>query len=259
MQLGLHLRDTCTRVVASLNVERGWHLTLAQEAAYAAAVAALAKTADEATLKRVAENYHEDHVLIQALQDVNHPQHDTAWAEVRANILPVLRFAGLDRSAYPSVDLEDIAQLALGELMSSVQSFQFESRFSTWSYTIVIRRGRRLLRDMSAAKRFGATTTLDDATSSLATSSHSSDPEATALGKELTDRINLLLSEVGGARLARIFQLWFEHDLRLADIGKQVGLSTARVSVLLEQARYILQEHPEIQSWYHDWNDTHND
>jgi RNA polymerase sigma factor (sigma-70 family) len=252
MQAMHDLQDTCARVVVSLNVERGWDLTASQEAAYIAAVAAFAEIADEATLRRLVENYHQDHVLVQALQNAGQPQHNAAWAEVRANMLPVLRFAGLGQSAHPSIDLEDIAQVALDELMKSVHTFRFESRFSTWYYTLVIRRGRRFLRDLASAKRLGIHVALEEAQSISATSSPAADPETVAIGRELSDLINSVLTEAGGLRLARIFQLWFEKDLRLVDIGRQVGLGTARVSALLEHARQVLQAHPDIQAWNHD-------
>ena len=256
MQVEKHVGDACTRIVEALNVERDWHLTLAKEAAYVTAVAPLAEIAGESTLQHLVENYHQDHVLVQALQDVSHPQHDAAWATVRANILPVLRYAGLAQSAHPSVDLEDIAQVALDELMKSVGTFRFESRFSTWSYMVVIRRGRRLLRDLAASKRSGTSVPLEYAEAIAASSSSATDPEMVAAGRELSDLINAVLAEAGGPRLAHIFQLWFEEDLRLVDIGRQVGLGVARVSALLEQARQILRAHPDIQAWNHDRNEA---
>ena len=247
------LRGASARAVAALNAEQGWRLTPAEAAAYTMAVVACAPDEwDEPALLRLAHNYHQDHPMVVALQEPQNPQHELAWSGLRSRIIPMLCHAGVNAGDFPSVDLDDLTQMALDEVMKALASFRFESRFSTWSYTVVVRRGRRYLRDLSAAKRSTNQVSLDHHSAAGAAIPAAAHPEVAVVGRALAELVDSVLTEVGGMRLAHIFRLWAQEDMRLVDIGHRVGLSTSRVSVLLDQARQILQHHHEIRSWRDD-------
>jgi RNA polymerase sigma factor (sigma-70 family) len=257
MSRGSDALGACARLVSALNIERDWRLSQDQERAYITAlVAHIPEDWDEPTLRRLIENYHKDQRLVASLQDRLHPNHQSAWARQRDQIAPILRHAGLEPRDLPAVSLEDLVQVALQGLMNTIGSFHFRSRFSTWTHTVIIRSGRHYLRELRAAKRNGDQVPLDRSGASHFVDPASTHTEAAVSGRALAELIETTLTEAGGKRMAYIFHLWAVQDRRLVDIGQEVGLSPSRVSVLIEQARRILQEHPSIRDWKEDTADT---
>lgn len=67
--------------------------------------------------------------------------------------------------------------------------------------------------------------------------------------KELLNLVQQILSQSSDNRLVRIFELWVVEDASLAEIGRLVSLDPSRVVVLLQKARQLLRENPDIKAW----------
>jgi RNA polymerase sigma factor (sigma-70 family) len=241
----------CAELVAALS--QAWHLTAAQELAYPQAIIAyLPEDCTDAQLQRIVWYYHLDHEEVRALCDAQHTQHQEAWQRWHTQVSHILRSVNLDWLSDVAVDLEDLTQLALDKMRQSIASYRFNSRFSTWAYTVIVRTAQHVIRKQRAAKRTATVVSLDSGTALSSPADQTTDPEAHASAKELTALINSVLAEHGGLRWVEIFQLWFHEDQRLVDIGRQVGLSPSRVSILLEHMRLLLRQHPALIEW-HRW------
>jgi RNA polymerase sigma factor (sigma-70 family) len=238
----------CAELIATLG--QAWDITTAQAAAYAQAISAyLPEACTDAELQHIVWYYHLDHAEVQALSDARHPEYEAAWQHWHTQVARILRSVNLDWLTDVAVDLEDLTQLALDKLRESIASYRFNSRFSTWAYTVIVRTAQHVIRKQHAAKRTATVVSLDSATARTSPADRTTDPEAHASARELTALINVILAEHGGRRWVEIFQLWFYEDQRLVDIGRQVGLSPSRVSILLEHMRLLLRQHPALIEW----------
>jgi len=249
MQEQHSLSERCAAMVRELG--RGWGLTPTQELSYVHAILAfLPDPCTDPFIQQVIERYHQDNQEVQALRDATHPQHYETWRCWRENATRILRSVGLDSPVDQAVDLDDLVQNALEEINASIMRYKFHSRFSTWTYTIIVRVGQRSLRHRRAAKRAMIQVPLDDAVGLCQLADTATNPETSAQWRELSTLIAAILCKEGGQRWLTIFQLWACTDRRLIDIGQQVGLSASRVSVLLKQIRERLQEHEALQSYH---------
>jgi RNA polymerase sigma factor (sigma-70 family) len=240
----------CVRVVALLG--REWNLSAEEEATYAHAIAAsIPEPYNDAQLQRIARYYHLDYQEVQALRDAQNRGHLDAWAKWPQRVRQFLHNANLDWVTDNAIAVEDLVQIALKELYEAIASYHFGSRFSTWAYTVILRAARHAVRAQRAAKRSGTLVAIDDPETAAQLSSHGDDPTALAQNAELIKVINGILEARGGLRWVEIFQCWAHEDQRLVDIGRQVGLSTGRVSVLIEQMRSLLRQNPDLLEWYH--------
>lgn len=239
----------CVQAVALL--ARELDFSSAQETAYAQAIATyLPAGYTDSQLQRLVRCYHLDHEEVQALGDAQHPRHQEAWVKWPPQVLRILRDNNLAWLTDSAIDTEDLVQIALKELHESISSYRFNSRLSTWAYTVIVRAVRHVIRDQGAAKRSGSRTSLDDPETMALLSTHIDDPSTVVQAAALTADILRILTERGGPRWAEIFQLWVQEDERLVDIGQRVGLNAARVSILLKQMRSLLQQHADIIEWY---------
>jgi RNA polymerase sigma factor (sigma-70 family) len=244
-------RARCLTLLASLSQVQSWQLTEGQQLEYAAAVEALlpADVVDEEILKRL-YNYHQDHTLVRALRDHADPGHDSAWSGWCASALRIIQRAGYTDASHPLMNLDDLAQSALEELVQALPEYAYRSRFSTWAYPIIVRAARHAWVHLRAAKRSGPTVALNEEIAEAGpTLSEREHPEQVASANELAALVQSVLVARKDERLALIFRLWAEEDRRLVDIASIVGLDASRVSVLLKQARLLLQENPSIRAW----------
>lgn len=238
----------CSDMITTLG--REWGLSREQEAAYAQAIVAyLPERYTDSLLQRLVSCYHLDHQEVHALRDPQHPRHQEAWRKWHEQVIRILRSANLDWLADVAIDFEDLTQIALEELSKSIAGYRFNSRFSTWAYTVIVRAAQRAIRARRAAKRTSILVSLDTPQAVTHPADQATDPEARARASELNDLINTILAERGGSRWIEIFQLWSHDDQRLVDIGRQLGLSPSRVSILLNQMRKLLQQHPSLLEW----------
>lgn len=238
----------CAELITTLG--REWDLSPEQEAAYARAIVAhLPEDYTESQLQRLVRCYHLDHQEVHILRDPQHPGHQEAWRSWHGQVIRILRSANLDWLADVAIDFEDLTQIALEVLNKSIASYRFNSRFSTWAYTVVVRTGKRVIRERRAVKRTGTVVSLDDPTAIARHADSLADPEARARARELNELIDAILMEQGGSRWVEIFRLWIHEDQRLVDIGQRFDLSSSRVSILLDHMRKLLRQHSALLEW----------
>jgi len=73
------------------------------------------------------------------LDDLRGSGRDEALADLRGLLIKGLRYAMADRPAVTEVDLEDFAQETLLKVLSGLDTFRGESRFTTWAQKIAVR------------------------------------------------------------------------------------------------------------------------
>jgi RNA polymerase sigma factor (sigma-70 family) len=237
-------------LLALLNDELGWGLTAAAQRQYCKAIAEVLPQRSAASyVCRVLINYHADHVLVHALRHSTHDQHDAAWRAWMPQALAILRHAGLtwiDDGAY---DLDDLAQIALAELMRALPSYHYASRFSTWAHQVIVQSVRRYRRDLGALKRAGRPESLEalpELDIPVAPAEH---PEAVADARVLLGIIDARLAAQPDRRLREIFRRWAVEDQRVEAIGRHVRLSASQVRVLIGHIRQMLRDDPAINTW----------
>jgi RNA polymerase sigma factor (sigma-70 family) len=245
-------------MIRRIDRELCWQLGAQGQASYAKNLRKhIPEQCTEDQLRKIVSNYHADHVLVAALQDDQHPQHEAAWTAWVAQVLPILHRAGLDWSSDLLFDDQDLAQIARAELVQAIGSFHFASRFSTWAHNVIVQSARRVIRDSRALKRAIRPASLDQQTQVDVAIGDSEHPEAAAAAHMLAERVAAILVAQADQRLAQIFYLWAVADLRVEAISKIVHLHPSRVRVLLVQARQILRDAPEIRSWREDIDDQY--
>lgn len=245
------LAARCALVVATLDDEHSWRLDAAERRAYAAALARLAPpTAAADQLRQVALHYHQDHRQVQTLAQAADPRHDDAWRGWVAQVLPILRHAGLSWTDDAAIDADDLAQVARAALVRALPGFRYASRFSTWSRQVVVQCVQRYLRDLHALKRAARPYSLDHDPARFDLALHdAAHPETLAHAQVLADMIDAVLGEQPDRRLATIFRLWAIDDLRVEEIGRRIQLSPAQVRALLQRCRQMLRHDPRIRAW----------
>lgn len=251
MQKKLDSREQCLAMLTSLCEEQGWNLSEAQRQEYVDAVGSLlAHGEGEALVRQRLYFYHLDHEQVRSLRDAYHPEHSGAWEVWLTSALRIVRSTGLASNESALLAVEDLAQVALEELLHALPNYAYRSRFTTWAYPIIARAARRHWTMLRAAKRSGPTAPLEAALAKGEPQVGADEqPEQVADLNALMDLISTLLVEQRDERMAKIFRLWALEDQRLRDIALQVGLDPTRVSVLLKEARELLRGHQAIRAW----------
>jgi RNA polymerase sigma factor (sigma-70 family) len=236
-------------VVAVWAQTHSWALTAAQHTQYATALAQLADVqAPTAQMHTILNYYHHDHRAVEALRDKQHPDHAEQWQQWMAQVLKILRRERLDWASDVAVDLEDLAQIAVAELVRALPTYRYRSRFSVWVYSVAVLALRRYVRDSQRARRAERPVSLDQLTAHAEPFAPSMlDPAVQ--GVLFYEQIQAVLAAHPDQRLAEIFHLAQIEDQRINDIGIRVQLHPSRVRVLLKQAQQLLAAHPTILAW----------
>jgi RNA polymerase sigma factor (sigma-70 family) len=250
MQGDADLGSRCAATVAALDAEFGWGLSESHRRDYCIAlVDILPKNCSDMQLRNVVMCYHLDHRLVEALADRLHGQHDQHWQAWMGQVVAILRRAGLSWSDDAATSLEDLAQIARAQLAQAIPAYRYQSRFSTWAHQVIVQSVRRYLRDSRAQKRAGRPGSLDQPPASDVTIGDTEHPETIANARVLAAQVDSLLSLQPDKRLAEIFRLWAEADLRVEEIGRRMHLSSSQVRLLLSRIRDLLQHDPSIRAW----------
>lgn len=240
------------QLIERCRIESGWPLDDDAVKHYAQAVAPFLSELAEERWAAVIANYHADHLVVDALRDSAAYNHDDLWERWCAQVVGVLRRAGRDWSRDGMLDADDLAQEARIALVGALPSYRYQSRFSSWAYSVMTFCARNQIRALGAQRRSGATISLSalDETSQPADLGESH--ERAALACLLAERIAARLGTQPDRRLAYIFHLWVAEDRTSAEIGAIVNLHESRVRALLKQTRELLRADPEIRSWNDD-------
>jgi RNA polymerase sigma factor (sigma-70 family) len=246
------LLDHARAAVDACDLAQHWGLSPAVRAHYALAVAGLCTSdATPADLNALVINYHLDHEVIEVLRNAAHSEHEPAWRVWMGQVVAILRAEGMAWSNDPTVDVEDLAQIARAEVVRALASYRYRSRASVWLYSVVARCIAKYIRDSRAQKRAQRPDSLyrQDGEVLPIVDERTEQPEAAARARLLLARIRAVLAAHPDGRLAAMFHLWAVEDRQVAEIGEHFGLHPSRVRALLKQAREALQQDDTIRDW----------
>ncbi len=141
------------------------------------------------------------------------------------------------RFAKSREDAEEIAQDCFIKAYRSLSSFQRQSKFSTWLYSIVYTTAMTFLR-----KKRVATDSIDDENTFIQVESQSSaydvnNAENTSRSFYLNQAIEQLLPDD-----AAIITMFYKGEQSLEEIGQAMGMEAGTVKVKLFRARQRLKE-----------------
>lgn len=221
------LQLRCAAVVAALNVESGWGLNADEQRNYCAVLLPiLPENCSDAELSAIVRRYHLDHVMVESLKDPGQEQHDSNWQAWTSQVLSILRRTVISLPDDVSVNIDELVQAVRGELARELPSFRYTSRFSTWSYSVIIRSTQRYLRDLRSQKRINVTEAVEQSS--------------------VVDLIDSILNAESDKRLAEVLWLWAFDDMRIEEIGRRMQISPSQVRLLLQRIQELLRLDPSI-------------
>ena len=248
----------CRDGIARLALAQAWNLDTVQQTRYAQRLVCLYPEIgrlDGARLETIIRYYHSEHAQVEALIDVEHPDHGERWEEWRQHALRILRarLSGWFSRDEAVQNLDDLAQEALLDLWRGLNGFRYTSRFSTWAFTVISNSLVRRYRAIQAHKRTAelqaqsleALVTADDLIADQAATL----PEQEALNALLGELVRRVLSQCPDQRLATIFEMWTDGDQTVRMIGERLDLSAGRVHALLRQAAALLRDEVLREEW----------
>lgn len=239
----------CRQVIRTCDQQYGWQLDALTYEGYVCALTPLMALVLPERRPGMALNYHLDHRIVSALGDARHPAHNDTWAHWSRQVLGVLRRSGLDWSRDSAIELDDLAQVARGDLAQALPSYRYQSRFLSWAYSVVVRSAHRHLRVSYAHRRSAPLVSLEALTTPLPVEALTPHHEDVTYARLLAARIHAVLSAQSDQRLIAIFRLWALEEHTSAEIGVLVDLHESRVRALLKLARTVLRNDPTLQQW----------
>lgn len=242
-------QNRCRRLIVVCAAERGWALDPPTIERYITALTPLLEDLDAELQRSVVINYHQEHPILAALSDHSHPDYAVGWEGWAVQTFAVLRRAGVEWSHDQALATEDLVQEALADLARALPSFRYQSRFSSWAFSVLVQSARRQIRFSNAQRRAGRPDSLQQLSDDQEPIEPIAYHEHTTTTRLLVAQIDAVLGEHRDDRLVRIFRLWALEDRTSAEIGALVQLHESRVRALLKQARTHLQAHPAIRAW----------
>jgi RNA polymerase sigma-70 factor (ECF subfamily) len=125
-------------------------------------------------------------------------------------------------------DAEDIYQEVMLRVYQKLDSFRFESRFSTWLYRIVVNCALNYRKQKSRHKHISIDHFQDDEKYWQYPSDPTSRPDTRAINNEISEQISRTLEKLSMMQRV-VFVLRFNEDFKLSDIARIVGCSTGTV------------------------------
>ncbi|PDW03007.1 RNA polymerase sigma factor [Candidatus Viridilinea mediisalina] len=241
--------NACRHIVRHCDQQYAWGLDAITCEYYVRTLTPLMRVVAPERRAMLVVHYHLDHRIVAALRDVNHPAHHDLWAQWSRKVLAVLRRSGLDWSHDSSIELDDLVQVALGELAQALPNYRYQSRFLSWAYSVIVRTAHRHLRTFNTRHHVGSHVSLERLEEAPPTEALKPHHEETTHARLLAARVHALLAAHNDARLLPIFRLWALEQYTSAEIGALVDLHESRVRALLNMARTVLREDPSIQQW----------
>ncbi|NCC37759.1 MAG: sigma-70 family RNA polymerase sigma factor [Chloroflexia bacterium] len=240
----------CRQIISACNQAYGWQLDAFTYEYYVHALTPLITAVPPERQSMVVLHYHLDHRMVAALRDAHHPAHHETWVKWSQQVLGVLRRAGIDWSRDGSLELDDLAQIARGDLAQALPSYRYQSRFLSWAYSVVVRSAHRYVRMSRAQRRSAPSVSLDLLTTTRSGEALAVSHEETTYARLLATRVQAVLAAHADQRLLPIFRLWAVEERTSAEIGSLVNLHESRVRALLKLARTVLRNDPVIRQWY---------
>lgn len=258
--------EYCLALVAMLDSQFGWRLSVTEEREYAAFLAARRCAKPNLSNDQciaILKYYHAEHNDINALLKAAHPDYDAAWERMYGEVAHIVVAKASTSFKYiqGTTSLDDLTQQAIQDVMNGLGGFHHESSLQTWVFVVVLRCITRYHRAQKTRKR----ATLDAAQSldampegyDIPGDSSVSLPEETTLERSLLDLITQVLQAQRDPRLYQVFMLSKIEQEPLRAIGQRLSLSPARVLALLRQAIAVLQNDEVIRAWFEAGDSPH--
>ena len=131
-------------------------------------------------------------------------------------------------------DAQDVAQDALIRVHKNIKKFNFDAKFSTWLYRIVVNLGYDFLRKRGRLKDStgtGSAQFLDDSHEDR----KATDAVKTLLNEELRGKIEEALKCLS-RKQQMVFILKYKQDMKIKEIARVMGISESSVKVHLFRA-----------------------
>jgi RNA polymerase sigma factor (sigma-70 family) len=250
--------ERCLRLVAGMSHEQQWQLDLLTLQRYAEQVVACfdqpGEVSDERLLRTI-DNYHSDHVLVEALRAAEAHHSAAVWTEWSGIVLRILahRLGAQPIGGDPVAHLDDLQQDALLDLWRGLPTFRYQSRFNTWATALVVNCAARRRRSIRASKRsMNQAQSIDAVTSAVDNleDEQALQPEQAVLSDELARLVRQVLGAHPDHRLRVVFELWVVERQSMRAIGERLNLSPARVHALLHQAVALIRGRLHANGWF---------
>lgn len=178
------------------------------------------------------------------VNELRGPGRDEVLADLRTLLMKGLRYAMADRPAVKEVDLEDFVQDALLKILSGLDTFRGESRFTTWAQKIAVRVAltelrRHRWRDVSLESVVGSSDT-DFVPKTLADPSVG--PEQQAMRDTLLETLRHLIAECLTDRQRQATTAVYLRGMPLEEVARRMGTNRNALYKLLHDARTRLRQ-----------------
>lgn len=250
--LGVGMQETpliqrSLELVCRLCDEHSWNLTDPMRNQYAIRIAALSRIDSvDAELGRTITNYHHDHVLVEALADQRHPEHDAAWDAWKKQATALL-FSKFGQSPSNDVMLsfEDMLQEALSDVWGGIDQFQYTSRFNTWAFQVMIHCFLRQIRRAETHKRSAnaRTESLDDtaALDYVLVDRHQDTLEQQVFNQALHSFVGDILATHSNKNVSKIFHQWYYEEQTYRKLATEFNLSPSWIHGTMKHVLTLLQ------------------
>jgi RNA polymerase sigma factor (sigma-70 family) len=240
------LKIKIAAVVAQLNDEFGWGLTLEQQETYAVEVSRFLPGYSSNEIHNILNFYHTEHSFVHALEHNSDPNHTQAWSTVERYVRNIIGYRAAQSGSDALNSVEDETQDVLHAIYRSLPKYSYRSSFKTWMYSVTMNVHMGFTRNAMRAKRGGETITTNiDDTYPLPTTV--GNPVALVEEDELTLLISSILSY--DPQMQQVFLLR-SKGYRPSEIERILGIPGVRIYRLIEKAVRVLQKRPEILEWF---------
>lgn len=249
------LYNQCLAVTSELDAELGWGLSVVAKELYCRELVAIVPSAHlKQRMHTIVQNYHNDRKRWYALISPDDPDYNYAWEQLTKDIARILQKSRLVWLSDQAVNQDDLIQIASSEVASCINTFRFESRFTTWLTAVVVRTVQRVVRDSLAQKRAVRPEPIDQLEDSAI-------PEDNRLHIQVSERLLLekiaeILSKHSNPLVLQTFLLRFYHDRGTKEIGELLFYHPSRIRALLAEAKILLQQDPSLRDWLKDQQDS---
>ena len=230
--------DAIYELVRRVSEVREWYLSPAELRAYADFLATYHNVPPE-SYEQILTWYHEWHIFVQAIQEPHHPDHEEAYIFLYNYCRTVVRTYREKWSWIRIVDDDDIIQIAATRVWRKINTYRYQSSFTTWSTALIINVIRKIQRQQfNKSNPPNETSLLDD----VQLVSPLAETEKLAEYRLFLEELNRNLQQHPDPRLLIILKMYIDGDPKLREIGEQLHVGTTRAYTLLELLRRIIRQ-----------------
>ena len=182
------------------------------------------------------------------LADLRGPGRDEALADLRSLLVRGLRYAMADRPSVTEEDLQDFAQDALMKILTGLDSFRGESRFTTWAQKIAVRVAftelrRRRWKDVSLQDLIVLQYEEEGDLTPAVLTDPAASPEQRTAQHMILEAVQRLIAEELTERQRQAMTAVMLGGMPLEEVARRMGTNRNALYKLLHDARRRLQKH----------------